>query len=138
MPNCQFAIRPPVSRQNARETVNQDLINSRFVAARGVHQLPPMPGTVDVIEIEDYPLPNAATITQLVDDELLRACEARSRTSAPRFHRAEIQRLFVLAGSPVRGCLPEWVTVRPPIMDALLHAARSGIAIRRASPSSRG
>ena len=69
----------------------------------------------------------------LADDELVDFCEVHCWTPQAKFSRETVGRLFGLAGSTIRAPqLPEWITVRPPVMAALVRAARNGLRVRHA------
>lgn len=62
------------------------------------------------------------------DDEVLDYCFHHSRTERALFHRDHIARLYELAGHKLSGALPEWIVVRPAIIDPLVKTARAKLA----------
>lgn len=62
----------------------------------------------------------------MTDEQFLAYCEQHSRTDLASFHRDDVERLYKLAGHPIgHGGIPEWLTVRPAIVDPLVSAART-------------
>lgn len=60
----------------------------------------------------------------MTDVEFLAYCEAHCRTERALFSREQVLRIFALAGQRLNGhLLPEWIAVRPAIMDPLVQAA---------------
>lgn len=65
----------------------------------------------------------------MTDAELLDYCAAHCRTERALFHRDQVRRVCEMAGHPMSGgALPEWVVVRPAIMDTLVESARARLA----------
>lgn len=68
--------------------------------------------------------------TPMSDAEFLEHCHNLSRTALARFPREIVWYLYELAGHKLSGNLPHFLTVRPPIIDPLIAAARERLRRR--------
>ena len=58
------------------------------------------------------------------DSMFLDDCLERSKHERPLFHHAEVMRIYALAGHQLSGNIPEWLTLREPIVRSLVAMAR--------------
>ena len=64
----------------------------------------------------------------MTDADFLEGCLARARQAPESFSRDVVTRLYRLAGHPLSGGqLPEHMTLRLPIVEPLVRAARSRV-----------
>ncbi len=65
----------------------------------------------------------------MTDQAFIDYCAAHCCTERALFARAHVIRIYHLAGVRIAGSrLPEWITVRPGIMNPLVAAARAKLA----------